>query len=202
MSQAGKPPRRGMSEQKRDKLLNIQKREQLKGMLIHKFKLKYGDKAEAYINNEVGKFLSNNRLTEENLKKLDEKIGKEADLRAKKQDVLADHVSVKSGASRGGRPQTQARKEAGTGQRGDLDDVMSVKSYASSRMSGASRASKGGDGKLPAIAVDAKSMRSDVDSVYSRPMSSYSNLNEEDEWTAIMNFNTILHYEEQKQSLL
>lgn len=53
-------------------------------MLIHKFKLKYGDKAEAYINNEVGKFLSNNRLTEENLKKLDEKIGKEADLRAKK----------------------------------------------------------------------------------------------------------------------
>lgn len=102
MSQAGKPPRRGMSEQKRDKLLNIQKREQLKGMLIHKFKLKYGDKAEAYINNEVGKFLSNNRLTEENLKKLDEKIGKEADLRAKKQEVLADHVSVKSGASRGG----------------------------------------------------------------------------------------------------
>jgi len=49
-------------------------------MLIHKFKLKYGDKAEAYINNEVGKFLSNNRLTEENLKKLDEKIGREADL--------------------------------------------------------------------------------------------------------------------------
>jgi len=27
-------------------------------------------------------------------------------------------------------------------------------------------------------------------------MTSYSNLNEEDEWTAIMNFNTILHYEE------
>ncbi len=75
-------------------------------MLIHKFKLKYGDKAEAYINNEVGKFLSNNRLTEENLKKLDEKIGKEADLRNKKEEVLADHVSVKSGASRASRPST------------------------------------------------------------------------------------------------
>ena len=62
-------------------------------MLIHKFKLKYGNKAEQYINNEVGKFLSNNRLTEENLKKLDEKIGKEADTRNKKEDVLQDHLS-------------------------------------------------------------------------------------------------------------
>lgn len=82
-----------MSEQRREKLLGIQKREQLKGMLIHKFKLKYGNKAEQYINNEVGKFLSNNRLTEENLKMLDEKIGKEADMRNKKQEVLQDHLS-------------------------------------------------------------------------------------------------------------
>lgn len=91
--------KRGMSEQRKEKLLGIQKREQLKGMLIHKFKLKYGDKAEQYINNEVGKFLSNNRLTEENLKKLDEKIGKEADIRTKKEEVLHDHLSQKSGAS-------------------------------------------------------------------------------------------------------
>ncbi len=82
-----------MSEQRWEKLLGIQKREQLKGMLVHKFKLKYGNKAEQYINNEVGKFLSNNRLTEENLKKLDERIGKEADLRNKKEDVLQDHMS-------------------------------------------------------------------------------------------------------------
>jgi hypothetical protein len=33
-------------------------------------------------------------------------------------------------------------------------------------------------------------------------LTNYSNLNEEDEWTAIMNFNTILHYEEQKQAFL
>jgi hypothetical protein len=97
-------------------------------MLIHKFKLKYGNKAEAYINNEVGKFLSNNRLTEENLKKLDEKIGKESDARNKKEEVLADHRSVKSGASQ--RPRTIAKRESGAG--GDINDVMSVKSYASS----------------------------------------------------------------------
>jgi hypothetical protein len=33
-----------MSEARREKLLDIQRREQLKGMLINKFKLKYGDK--------------------------------------------------------------------------------------------------------------------------------------------------------------
>ena len=49
-------------------------------MLINKFKLKYGNKpnVSAYIDNEVGKFLKNDRLSEENLKKLDDKINKEA----------------------------------------------------------------------------------------------------------------------------
>lgn len=45
------------------------------------------------------------------------------------------------------------------------------------------------------------SMWSD-ESQLSWPLTNYSNLNEEDEWTAIMNFNTILHYEEQKQAYL
>lgn len=39
-----------MSESRKEKLLNIQKREQLKGMLVHKFKIKYGDKATGTIN--------------------------------------------------------------------------------------------------------------------------------------------------------
>jgi hypothetical protein len=30
----------------------------------------------------------------------------------------------------------------------------------------------------------------------------YSELDEEDEWTAILKFNTLLHYEEQKQAML
>ena len=30
----------------------------------------------------------------------------------------------------------------------------------------------------------------------------YSELDEEDEWTAIQKFNTLLHYEEQKQAML
>ena len=30
----------------------------------------------------------------------------------------------------------------------------------------------------------------------------YSEIDEEDEWTAILKFNTLLHYEEQKQAML
>jgi len=33
-----------MSETRKERLLEIQKREQLKGMLVNKFKLKYGNK--------------------------------------------------------------------------------------------------------------------------------------------------------------
>jgi hypothetical protein len=49
-------------------------------MLVNKFKLKYGNNANIskFIDNEVQKFLANDRLTETNLLGLDEKIGKEA----------------------------------------------------------------------------------------------------------------------------
>ena len=59
-----------MSEARRERLVDIQKREQLKGMLISKFKFKYGDKPtlSKYIDNEVSRFMKNGRLTEENLR--------------------------------------------------------------------------------------------------------------------------------------
>ena len=84
-----------MSEQRREKLLDIQKREQLEGLLVNKFKLKYGKNTNiaAYIDNEVGKFLKNDRLTEDNLKKLDDKISKECDVREKQGAILDDRRS-------------------------------------------------------------------------------------------------------------
>ena len=65
-----------LSDAKRQRLVEIQKREQLKGMLVNKFKLKYGNKAKltTFIENEVQRFLANDRLTENNLKGLDNKI--------------------------------------------------------------------------------------------------------------------------------
>jgi hypothetical protein len=73
----------------------------LKGMLINKFKLKYGEKPNLgrYIENEVQKFLTNDRLTEANLKNLDNKIGKEAVNRDKKSAILADTRSQRSASA-------------------------------------------------------------------------------------------------------
>lgn len=66
-------------------------------MLINKFKVKYGNKPNiaSYIDNEVAKFLKNDRLTEENLRKLDEKIGKENDIRDKREAILEERRSEK-----------------------------------------------------------------------------------------------------------
>ena len=123
-----------MSQQRRDRLMDIQKREQLKGMLINKFKLKYGDKPQLskYIDNEVVRFLKNGRLTEDNLRGLDTKISKEAELRDKKEEILADRKSNagshRSAASRGSQRSGRAASQAN-------DDAKSQRSVASSRRS-------------------------------------------------------------------
>lgn len=79
-------------------MLEIQKREQLKGMLINKFKLKYGSQPNVsnYIDNEVRKFLANDRLTEGNLKNLDNKINNEIKNKNKKEQILDDRRSQRS----------------------------------------------------------------------------------------------------------
>jgi hypothetical protein len=199
-----------MSAQRREKLLNIQKKEQLKGLLVNKFKLKYGDKAEKMINNEVTKFLKNDRLTEANLVNLDSKIGKANDKSHKADDILSEHLQSRKSSKRSqlSRPHTVAsgqgsrksKQGLGAGPGPDLGDVMSVKSYASSRMSGATNLSKKSKAG-PAVHAQ-EPIPDDLMSVQSRTKSSYSNLNEDDEWQAIQNFNIMLHHEEQKQTTL
>jgi hypothetical protein len=59
----------------RDKLINIQKREKLKGLLITKFMKKYGIKnPESILEQEISKFLLGEKLTDNDLKNLDEKL--------------------------------------------------------------------------------------------------------------------------------
>jgi hypothetical protein len=154
--------------------MDIQKREQLKGMLINKFKVKYGDKPQlsSYINNEVAKFLKNDRLTEHNLQGLDSKINREAELRGKKEDILSQRSgkapSVRSVSGKSVRSEAMGSR-ASVRSVGRNDDTRSVTSKASTM---------------------------------SRATDIYSEINEEDEWYAIQKFNTLLHYEEQKQALL
>ena len=93
-------PRSQTGDQNKDKLLNIQKKEQLKDLLITKFKNKYGKHSsefQGYIENEVTKFLRNDRLTEQNLKLLDKRIERETQLREKKDQMLDDRMSAHSG---------------------------------------------------------------------------------------------------------
>ena len=69
-----------MSESRRTRLEEIQKREQLKGMLITKFRNKYGknnSELQKYIDSQVQAFMNQNKLTETNLKELDQKIQQE-----------------------------------------------------------------------------------------------------------------------------
>ena len=61
----------------RERLINLQKREKLKGLLITKFMQKYGIKnPELFLEPEISKFLQNEKLNDSDLKKLDSKIHK------------------------------------------------------------------------------------------------------------------------------
>lgn len=108
---SGTAPLSQQSDAKREKLLDIQKREQLKGLLVNKFKLKYGNKnanIATYIDNEVTRFLKNDRLTEDNLKRLDDRILKESELRDKQGAILDDRKSQKSQGGVPGRARSSA----------------------------------------------------------------------------------------------
>jgi len=105
-------------------------------MLINKFKLKYGDKPQLnkYIDNEVARFLKNGRLTEDNLRSLDTKISKEADLRDKKDAILDDRKS-NAGSVRSNRSRPMSHASRGSRVAAQDDDVRSQRSVASSRRS-------------------------------------------------------------------
>ena len=188
-----------MSDSRRERLMDIQKREQLKGMLINKFKLKYGDKPSLskYIDNEVARFLKNGRLTEDNLRNLDTKINKEADLREKREAILDDRKSEGGRSAAGSvrsRPLSVASRRSGA-----AAAAAEVRSVASSRRSSQPRSVRSATG-LRASAAGSDAISQVTSQV--APTEVYSELAEEDEWTAIQKFNTLLHYEEQKQQML
>ena len=88
---------------------------------------KYGDKngISKFIDNEVVKYLKNDRLTEDTLRNLDSKIMKEISLREKKENIQDDRKSNASG---------RANSQSGQRPKKDMDAV----SVASSRISGRS----------------------------------------------------------------
>ena len=118
--------------------------------------------------------MKNDRLTEDNLKKLDERIFKESELRDKKDTILDDRKSTKSG----GQVRSASQKAPGA-------DNQDARSVASSRMSGASglsHASKKAGATGAKKDYDTYSIRSGSQGAKTEV---YSELDENDEWTAI-----------------
>ena len=144
-----------LSEQQRARLLKLQEREELKGLLINKFKKKYGNEG-GFIDKEVENFMKQETLTEANLQKLDDKIKKRAEL---------DQRSVSAKSEVKNKPVTPAAASVKGSVR--ASDQMSV----------------------------ASSMRSSVKS------SEYVPEDDEDEWAAILEYDTLMFHEEEKARL-
>eukprot|EP00357_Protocruzia_adherens_P006780 CAMPEP_0114978038 /NCGR_PEP_ID=MMETSP0216-20121206/3578_1 /TAXON_ID=223996 /ORGANISM="Protocruzia adherens, Strain Boccale" /LENGTH=494 /DNA_ID=CAMNT_0002339177 /DNA_START=132 /DNA_END=1616 /DNA_ORIENTATION=+ len=169
-----------MTDSRREKLLRIQKREELKGMLINKFKNKYNVSNEI-LDREVNAVLKEQKLTKENLDNLERRL-KQADPDARS----VASVSMKSRSSK-------------------APSVISGKSVATSRMSGATDLSKkvSQSSRKSAVPDDQKSVASSIRSsatVSSRKSQSVYNADEDDEWAAIQKFNQYLHGEEERQA--
>ena len=173
-----------MSETRRARLVEIQKREQLKGRLVNKFKLKYGNKGTLsnFIENEVHRFLANDRLTEANLKGLDGKIQKEAGNRDKKDAILDDRKSQRSQSAysrvSGRSARSGGLSAAGLSALNAQNNGKAAAADADAR-SNASRASR----QSKAVSVGRRSQATSVRS--KQPSQAYTEINENDEWVAI-----------------
>jgi len=156
-------------------------------MLINKFKLKYGNKPtlNKYIDNEVHRFLNNDRLTEDNLKGLDSKIGKEADKKDRQSQIADDRKSQRSASQQ---PDALSRKsQRSTGSRGlRATDLTKLNSQAD-RQSQRSRSNKGG--YIPGVTRprNVDPARSVTSSQLDRQteIERFTEINENDEWNAI-----------------
>ena len=148
-----------LSDQQKARLLKLKDREELKGLLVNKFKKKYG-KESGFIDKEVENFMKQETLTEANLQKLDDKIKKKAELDQVSQTHKSDAKS-------------QAKAKVVT------PNVQSSKNSV----------------KAPDQFSDVSSLRS------SQASSAYAAEDNEDEWAAILEYDTMMFREEEKARL-
>jgi hypothetical protein len=160
-----------ISEQRRERLLKLQEREELKGLLVSKFKAKYG-KESTFIEREVDNFIKNETLTEANLRKLDDRIKNQGGPVPPKRASSVKSASNRSAAS--------ARSKA---------SAISRQSQKSQKGNPVEQQPNGSEfGFRDDLSSDSRSMRS----------SSYVPENDEDEWAAIIEHDTAAFYEEEQ----
>ena len=181
----------------KDRLINIQKREKLKGLLITKFMKKYGIKnPEKLLQDEISKFLEGEKLTDADLKRLDEKLRK-----------LLTEKDANETLKRNLTETSDAKLMVGYNSNAvvlpDLNkgETMSVHSKHS-RMSGGSRLSKFNDYGANAKEAEYDDFDSLSVSSQKKPLSRFEFANDGDEWNAICLYNAKMFEEEKKLSKL
>jgi len=191
-----KEHKKSKSVNPREKLINVQKREKLKGLLITKFMKKYGIKnVENILQQEISKFLEGEVLTDADLKRLDEKLRKileesqenenlKRNLTSNLLDVNQNNIEEKSNRSEVILP--------------DLNKAESMSVHSkNSKMSGASHLSKFNEKGANQAVNDEDNL--DLLSESSRkPIKRFDFSSEGDEWNAICQYNRKLYEEEKK----
>ena len=174
--------------QKPDKLINLQRREKLKNLLITKFMKKYGIKdPELILQQEISKFMLGDQLTDTDLKRLDDKI-KSILIKRNEEESLKQNLSKE--------PQIHSISSSNKLILPEIDnhrlENMSVKSKHS-KMSGISHLSKYSEHKKRETIPEDE--RLSQPSQTNRAERVDFN-NEGDEWNAIAKFNQKMFYEE------
>lgn len=183
----------------KDKLINIQKRDKLKGLLITKFMKKYGIKnPEILLQDEISKFLEGEKLTDSDLKKLDEKLKKML-IEINTQENLKKNLSLEPQSNNSENFLNLNNREL------ILPDLHNDAKSVHSKISKKSKSSI--VSKLNMEKSDNKSVISDYDDLNSisgknSRLERFDFEDHKDEWNAIVAYNKKLHDEEIKQNKL
>lgn len=211
----------------RDKMINVQKREKLRDLLITKFTKKFGLKTpEPLIVEEISRFLENEKLTDSDLKRLDERLKKllleSSNLKNLKRGFSSDENNLNLNQSNNnlengnnnddhnfdyiqGYKSNVVLPELNNNYINDAVSVRSKVSRQSNKNSGVANLSKRAASERN---NDARSVMTDFDDLESVTSRRNNNLerfdfeDQKDEWNAIVSYNRRLWEEEQRQNKL
>ena len=212
----------------RDKLINVQKREKLRDLLITKFTKKFGLKIpEPIIVVEITRFLENEKLTDIDLKRLDERIKKllmeSSKLHSLKRGFSSDDKNLNSNLNNNNNynynnndnnfEYIQSYKDnvfpEVNNNNNYNNDAASVRSKVSkqsnknsaSNKNGAYASNRASEGnKVKSVMSDFDDLESVTSSRRNNNLERFDFNNEKDEWNAIVAYNRRLWEEEQRHN--
>lgn len=184
----------------KDRLINIQKRDKLKGLLITKFMKKYGIKnPEVILEEEIKKFLEGEKLTDLDLKQLDEKIRRLLN-NTNSHENLRRNLSNDQNLNNSHNANLLNNSQANNLHLPDLNnDNMSVRSKVSKKSQYSNKSNK--------EPLKTRSVCSDYDDLESlggrkRDIERFDFEDQKDEWNAIVAYNKRLYEDEKRQNKL